>query len=702
MRTGCLASRILLLSSLLHASCGPGPATVKDTMPVRTNRLAAETSPYLLQHAHNPVDWYPWGDEAFAAAKKDNKLVLVSIGYSTCHWCHVMERESFEDEEVARLMNEHFVCIKVDREVRPDVDQVYMTAVQLMTRRGGWPLNCFTLPDGRPVYGGTYFPKDQWTRVLEQLQRTWRKDPARMLDYAAKLQEGVAGSDLVELNTDPPAFTKKQVADLADRLEEHFDTAWGGPDRAPKFPMPNTYEFLLRYASLSGRRAIARQVRLTLDKMAQGGIFDQIGGGFARYSTDISWKVPHFEKMLYDNAQLISLYSHAFQVFQEPAYRDVVERTLAWARREMRSPDGLWYSALDADSEGEEGLYYLWTESELDSVLGADAAFAKAYYNVGGDGYWEEGRNILLRTMDDAGCAERLGLSPTELAAKRARVDALLLAARNKRVKPGLDNKVITSWNALMVTALCDAYDAFGNPDDLAQASGTMHALLGRCRRPDGGLWHLFMGNNASVNGYLDDYSFTAEALITLYQATFDETWLQEAQTLAGYAQAHFFDEASGMFFLASKLDPPLIARQMEVTDNVIPASNSSMAKVLFTLGSLLDDRRMLARSKQQLNNMLGGMAQYPEGHSNWAMLLMDHVYPWYEIAITGPDALRRRREFNRYYIPGRVFAGSAGHSDLPLLEDKFNDGATTIFVCENKVCRLPVATVDEALLQIR
>ncbi|HMN04793.1 MAG TPA: thioredoxin domain-containing protein [Flavobacteriales bacterium] len=701
MRTGCPASSLLSVL-LLFTGCSTGQPPVKDTMPTHTNRLAGETSPYLLQHAHNPVDWYPWGEEAFAKAKAENKLVLVSIGYSTCHWCHVMERESFENEDVARLMNDRFVCIKVDREERPDVDQVYMTAVQLMTGRGGWPLNCFTLPDGRPVYGGTYFPTEQWTQVLESLHRTWKDEPGKVLEYAGRLHTGVTRSDLITLNTDPPDFTRRQVDQLADALEQHFDTAWGGPDRAPKFPMPNNYTFLLRYAATRGRKAIAKQVRLTLDKMAQGGIFDQVGGGFARYSTDISWKVPHFEKMLYDNAQLISLYGLAYQYFHDEAYRDVVERTLGWARREMLSPEGLWYSGLDADSEGEEGLFYLWTEKQLDEALGADAGFGKAYYNVGGEGFWEEGRNILLRTMDDAACARKLGLSLQELATRRARVDAKLLTEREKRVRPGLDDKVLTSWNALMVTALCDAHDALGHAEYLALAERTMHTLLTTCRRDDGGLWHSYTKRVAAINGYLEDYSFTIEALLSLYQCTFDESWLAEARKLADYAIDNFLDQGSGMFLFTSKLDPPLIARKMEVMDNVIPSSNSSMAKGLFALGHLYDDRRLLAICKQQLHNVAASMADYAGGYTNWALLLMDHVYPWYEIAITGPEAMARRQAFNAHYIPGRVFMGGSRPGTLPLLEDKRAEGTTTIYVCENKVCRLPVASVEEALSQIR
>ncbi|MEO8733829.1 MAG: thioredoxin domain-containing protein, partial [Flavobacteriales bacterium] len=567
---------------------------------------------------------------------------------------------------------------------------------------GGWPLNCFTLPDGRPVYGGTYFSKAQWEQVLQQLADTWKNDPGKVTEYAERLHKGVQQSELVALNTAPPDFMRDEVDTLAEGFAKDFDTTWGGPDRAPKFPLPNNYEFLLRYAITSHDKAAEKQVRLTLDRMAEGGIFDQAGGGFARYSTDIRWKVPHFEKMLYDNAQLISLYSHAYQAFHDEAYRDVVQRTIAWAERDMRSSDGAFYSALDADSEGEEGRYYVWTTEELAAALGDDVGFATEYYNVGGDGLWEDGRNILLRNESDATFAKRKAMTMEELHTTVASVDAKLLAAREKRVHPGLDDKALTSWNAMMVTGLCDAFNALGDSAHLQQAEQTMRLVLKKCRRDDGGLWHSYTKGKASINGYLEDYSFTIEALTALYQTTFDETWLKEAHALAEYAIVHFHDGKSGMFWFTSDIDPPLIARRMEVNDNVIPASNSSMAKALFTLGHLYDDQRLLDISKQQLNNVHADMSGYPGGYSNWALLLMDHVYPWYEIAITGPQALERRREFAKHYIPGRVFLGSVNKSDLPLLEDKFMGDATTIFVCENKVCQLPTTTVQQALEQVR
>jgi uncharacterized protein YyaL (SSP411 family) len=671
-------------------------------MPTPTNRLAAESSPYLLQHAHNPVDWYPWGEEALAKARAENKLMLVSIGYSTCHWCHVMEHECFEDTEVAELMNARFVCIKVDREERPDVDQVYMAAVQLMNRRGGWPLNCFTLPDGRPVYGGTYFPKDQWMQVLGQLADKWEKEPKSLVDYAEKLHAGIRQSGIVAMRAAPPAFSRKQLDQMVRLLERQFDTAWGGTDRAPKFPMPNLYAFLLRYGTTTDNKEMLKQVRLTLDKMAQGGIFDQIGGGFARYSTDISWKVPHFEKMLYDNAQLISLYSQAYQAFGEPAYRDTAERTIGWALREMHAPDGTWYSALDADSEGVEGLFYLWSERQLEEALGEDAAFAKDFYHAGGDGYWEQGYNILLRGESDMHYARKHGLTMDELTAMRARVDGKLLAARETRVRPHLDHKVITAWNALMVTALCDAAEAFDRDDHLERAKQTARQLLMACKRADGGMWHGLTNGKPTVNGYLDDYSFTMEALTALYQLTFEEEWLHEARALAEYAIRHFWEEASGMFRYTSDVDPPLITSSMEVNDNVIPSSNSSMAKALFTLGHLFDEAKWLEIAGQQLANVVEDMKDYPAGYTNWAILMMDHVHPYVEVAITGADALLRRRQFGKHFLPGRVFMGTTKGSNLPLLADKPAGPDTVIYVCEGKVCQLPVHSVDAALIQLQ
>jgi uncharacterized protein len=681
---------------------GPTNRPAQDTMHAHTNRLAEESSPYLLQHAHNPVDWYPWGDEAFAKAKAENKLVLVSIGYSACHWCHVMEHESFENDSVARIMNERFVCIKVDREERPDVDQVYMSAVQLMTGRGGWPLNCFTLPDGRPVYGGTYFSSQQWTQLLNDLSATWKTDPKKVIGYGEQLHQGVKESELVTLNTETAAFTRKTLARMVQTMDSTFDRHDGGTDHAPKFPMPNNWQFLLKYAWLTSDADLKAQVDLTLHKMALGGIYDQAGGGFARYSVDGIWKVPHFEKMLYDNAQLVSLYAQAYQATQEPLYKDVVERTLAFIEREMMSEEGACYSALDADSEREEGKFYVWNKAELQRVLGADYPFIEAYYEIDGKALWEHGNNILLRGADDATIAKRMGIPVEEVRAKAQAANERLMKERASRVRPGLDDKSLTSWNALMVSAWCDAYEVLGDPRYLRNAQRTMDLILSKCRRPDGGLQHSYKNGKATINGYLEDYSFTLEALVALYSVTFNERWLNEARTLADHSIAHFHDDGTGMFWFTSDIDPPLIARKTEVNDNVIPASNSSMCKALHVLGELFDEPRYMTMSAQMLNNVQSGFERYPSGYSNWGQAMLMHTFPHYEIAITGPEALTRRKEFGTRYIPNRIFLGTLTSSTMPLLAEKSLGTSTTIFVCENKVCQLPTATVDDALKQVR
>jgi uncharacterized protein YyaL (SSP411 family) len=671
-------------------------------MSEHTNRLVHESSPYLLQHAHNPVDWYPWGEEAFAKAREENKLVLVSVGYSSCHWCHVMERECFEDEAVAEVMNERFVCIKVDREERPDVDQVYMTAVQLMTNRGGWPLNCFTLPDGRPVYGGTYFPPAQWTQVLKQLADTYAQEPERVRAHAAQLHQGVASQRLVASPTEEGGLEQRDaLRAMVDKWKRQLDHVDGGPDKVPKFPMPDNYRFLLRYAWLTNDEELKKHIELTLDKMALGGIFDQVGGGFARYSTDAVWKAPHFEKMLYDNAQLISLYSQAYQAFKKPLYKDTVERTMAFITREMTSPEGVFYSALDADTEGEEGRYYVWTDDELREALGDELAFAMDYYGIGPKTVWEHGRHILLRQQDDEAFAQQRNLSVDEVRQRVGSMNARLLAARERREKPGLDDKSLVSWNALMVTGLCNAFEVFGNERYERAAIRTMELILAKCRRSNGGLWHLYKDGKASINGFLEDYCFTIEALLALYGITFEERWLTEARALAEHAIRHFHDEATGLFNFTSDLDPGLITRPMELHDNVTPASNSSMANGLFLLGTLYDDERYLALSERAALSGTTQLAIYPTGHSHWAQGLLMRVFPLNEIAITGPDARTFRGNFAAHYLPNRLFLGCTNASSLPLLKDKTLP-ASTIFVCVEKACQLPVHTVDAAVKLIR
>jgi uncharacterized protein len=667
-----------------------------------TNHLIHETSPYLLQHAHNPVDWHPWGDAALDKAKAENKLMLVSIGYSACHWCHVMERESFEDEETAALMNARFVCVKVDREERPDVDQVYMHAVQLITGQGGWPLNCFTLPDGRPVYGGTYFRKAQWQEVLRNLSDLYGRDPDKVDRYADQLTRGVRQSEWVEAS---PAAVPFQPADLEAVVRpwrDHFDREEGGMNRAPKFPLPNNWLFLLRYAHATGDDALLGQVRLTLDKMAYGGIYDHLGGGFARYSTDGMWKAPHFEKMLYDNGQLLELYAEAYQASGDPLYRKVAEQTAAFVARELTSPEGGFHSALDADSEGEEGRYYVWSKEELQDLLGEGFPLFADYYNVNSAGYWEEGRYILLRRKQDAEAARDAGMEEGEWARRMEGMRRELLAARERRPRPGLDDKVLTSWNALMTKGYVAAYTALGGEGFLLSAVRNMEFLLGKGRRPDGGLYRNFTGGRFTINGFLEDYAYAAEALISLYQATFQEKWLTTARELADYAIAHFRDPVSGLFYFTSDLDKPLVARKMEIMDNVTPASNSSMAKVLFALGIYFGEESYSGLAAQMLGQVREEMPAYGSGYSNWAILFLQLALPFHEVVIAGPGAEAKRAELQSHYLPNKLLAGSASPSALPILEGRFAAERTALYVCRNRVCALPVETVAEALAQMR
>lgn len=689
----------LLLMGSCCATCQNNSNSVEDKEdPKHTNALINETSPYLLQHAHNPVDWMPWGDEAFDIAKEEDKLVLISIGYSSCHWCHVMEHESFEDESVAELMNEHFVCIKVDREERPDVDQVYMNAVQLMTNSGGWPLNCFTLPDGRPVFGGTYFTKSQWVDVLKKLTDTYENKRQQMLDYAQNLTNGVQQYELITVKEENQDFNAEKLNESVLAWRKQFDNYKGGPNRVPKFPLPNNYEFLMQYAHQFKDTAVMEHVDLTLEQMAYGGIYDQIGGGFARYSTDANWKVPHFEKMLYDNAQLVSLYSHAYQRTKNPLYKHVVYQTLEWVYREMSTKDGSFYSALDADSEGEEGKFYVWDKEELKSICGDDFELVKDYYNIDIPQQWE-GNYILFRKKSDAEIAENHEM---EVPALREKIDALndkLLDARAERERPGLDDKSLTSWNCMMTIGFLDAYEAFGEPLFLEAALRNEKWLDKEQSQKGGQLNHTFKSGKSRIDGFLDDYAYAIAMYVKLYEVTFNEAYVKRANELTDYAIEHFQDPESGMFFFTSNSSTQLIARKMELTDNVIPASNSVMANNLWNLGTLLDDSEMKSNASQMLANVYSEMHTYGSGYSNWSILLLNMVEPYYEIAITGENWKQELKEFNTYYVPNKLLMGGE-KGELPLLEGKFL-GETTIFVCVDKSCKMPVNKATEAINQI-
>jgi uncharacterized protein YyaL (SSP411 family) len=681
---------------LTFGACNSSSQPTMDNTFKHTNHLIHESSPYLLQHAHNPVNWYPWGDEAFEIAKKENKLVLVSIGYSACHWCHVMEHETFEDEATAEQMNRDYVCIKVDREERPDIDQVYMLAVQLMTGQGGWPLNCITLPDGKPIYGGTYFRNSDWKNVLSQVSTFYKQNPAKAKEYADELAVGVHKTELVEVNTDKPLFTMNDAKAMVNEWKNRFDEEEGGAAKAPKFPLPNNYEFLLHYYALTKDKTILNQVELTLQKMAFGGIYDQLGGGFARYSTDTLWKVPHFEKMLYDNAQLVSLYAKAYQQSKNPLYKQIVYETLEYIQHEMTSSEGGFYSALDADSEKEEGKYYVWTKPELEKLLGNHFALFADYYNVNKTGYWEHDNYILLRKKSDEDIAKLHNISVEQLHKEIASDKKTLTAVREKRVKPDLDDKQLCSWNALMMKGYADAYAAFNDAVFLQKANASADFILAKMKNSYGGLFHNYKNGKATINGYLEDYAFVIEGLLALYQSDLDDTRLKTAKYLMEYTIQHFYDKTSGMFFFTSDEDKALIARKMEINDNVIPASNSSIAKSLFLLAHYTDNADYMAKSTQMLNNVKPNMARYGSGYSNWGILMLYMAAPFNEIAIVGNNAETLLKDLNQQYIPNKLVAGSKKESTEPLLQDRYVAGKTLIYVCENKTCKLPVESVNE------
>jgi len=645
-----------------------------------SNSLVHESSPYLLQHAHNPVNWHPWGEVALQKAVSENKLLLISIGYAACHWCHVMEHESFEDVTVAEIMNNNFVCIKVDREERPDVDQVYMAAAQLITGSGGWPLNAIALPNGKPFYAGTYFPKKNWIQMLEYFVDMQKRDPEKLLKSADQVTNGIHLVEHVSYKETGKTFKLSDLDKQFANLKNHLDFKKGGTNRAPKFPMPTNWEYLLHYNFLSKNEEALTAVTVTLKNMAYGGIYDQLEGGFARYSTD---------------------YAHAFQQSKKPLYKKVVYETLDFVQHELTSPEGAFYSSLDADSEGEEGKYYVWTKEEIEKALGADAEVFCIYYNITAAGNWEHDKNILLRYEADDATAQKLGLHVIELKRKIEEGKATMLKIRGARVKPGLDDKIISSWNALMITGYVDAYRAFGEEAFLTKAITNAEFLLKNTIAKDGEMTRNYKNGKSTINALLDDYAFTISAFINLYQATFNEKWLNWANTITAYTLEHFFDSNSKMFFYTHNNYSNLISRKMEVADNVIPSSNSQMAKNLFLLGHFFYSEDYISMAKQMLINVEDDVEKNIYFYTNWGILQAWFTKPLYEIAITGNDFKNKRKEFDLHYLPNTIFFGGKAESTLALLKNKLVAEQTTIYICKDKTCKLPVTEVEMALGQL-
>jgi uncharacterized protein YyaL (SSP411 family) len=649
-----------------------------------SNRLAKETSPYLLQHRDNPVDWYPWGAEALERARAEDRPILLSVGYSACHWCHVMERESFEDEETAAYMNEHFVCVKVDREERPDVDAIYMEAVQTMSGHGGWPMTVFLDPEAVPFYGGTYFPPDEgrgmpsFRMVMEAVVDAFERKREEIRERSAGTRARLGAIGLVEPDAGTPESA--QLEEAVARLRAGADMERGGFGGAPKFPPASALELLLA-------RGERRVVERTLDAMLAGGIYDQLGGGFARYAVDAVWLVPHFEKMLYDNALLARTYLHGWQALGHERYRRACEETLDWLLREMRGPEGGFYSALDADSEGEEGRFYVWTPGQVREVLGAGADPILEFYGVSERGNFE-GANI-LHLAAGIEAAEPAGLPE----ARRA-----LYEARAKRVWPGLDDKSLTSWNALAIAALAEAGAVLDRPDYLAAARECADFVLGELRDDAGRLLRTYKDGDARLNAYLEDHAFLLEALLTLYESTFEHRWFEQARDLAETTIARFGDPERGGFFSTSEDHEELIARRKEIGDHPIPSGNSAAALGMLRLGALTGEREYEHQAEGVFALFAQTACQHPESFAHLLRALDFHLAAAKEVALVGDDLGELAATVRGALRPHLVLAGGPeGSDEPPLLQGRTSiDGRAAAYVCENFACRTPVTTTAE------
>ena len=666
------------------------------------NELNLESSPYLLQHANNPVHWKAWNQKSLEKAKQKNKLIIISVGYSACHWCHVMEHESFEDFEVAKTMNDSFINIKVDREERPDVDAVYMKAVQIMTGRGGWPMNVVCLPDGRPVWGGTYFKKTDWINYLEQLQDLYLQQPEKLTDYANKLSDGLKAITVVRNVNDTVDFNNETLALLVQKWQKSFDLDFGGMARAPKFMMPTNYEFLLRYGFQYKNETLLNFVNLTLTKMAWGGLFDTVEGGFSRYSVDLKWHVPHFEKMLYDNAQLVSLYANAYKLTKNKWYKNVIQKTLSFVETNFLTPEFGFYSALDADSLDEnnhleEGAFYVWTKQELHYLLKNDFDLFSQIFNINEFGYWENENYVLIQNETLEVIAKLNKIEISFLETKKKSWEKLLHSERIKRNKPKLDDKCLCSWNALMLKAYIDVYKALQEERYLEIALKNADFISSKFLSENGNLYHNYKNSTTTINGYLEDYCFVIEAFIGLYQVTLDENWLQTAKQLTDFCFDNFYDQNTQFFRFTSTKDDALITTHFEIEDNVIPASNSVMANNLVLLSVYYGNLYYEKIAQKMLHHILPNI-DYPSAFSNWLNVFLHFSDQNKELAICGSEALKNSNEINARYLPNIIIAGTTKNSELPFLKSRFERNKNLFYVCENKTCNLPVNNLESVL----
>ena len=666
-----------------------------------TNQLVHSDSPYLLQHAHNPVNWYAWTEEALKKALEENKPILVSIGYSACHWCHVMEKESFENEEIAKIMNENFICIKVDKEERPDIDGIYMDAVQQMGVNGGWPLNVFLTSEQKPFYGGTYFPTQKWANILLQIAKAYKSERKKIEDSANLLNERL-NLKLEEKfglsSSSDSVYGIENMKEIANKIYQDVDLDLGGMNRSPKFPMPSIWLFLLEMYEYNKDEKYLEAVEITLKEMAKGGIYDQLEGGFARYSTDKEWFAPHFEKMLYDNGQLLSLYAKAYNITKEPTYKKVISETVRFLEKELSSPEGGFYAALDADSEGEEGKYYVWNYSEVKEILDSELDFQifEKVYNLKKHGNWEEEKNILHKDKTLNEIAKELNVEPEALEKSIENSNRVLLKKRDKRIKPGLDDKTICSWNALMLKGLADAYAHTGEKKYLELALKNAN-FIDKNLYKEGRLFRTYKNKKAKIDAFLEDYATLADAYIRLYEVSFEEKWLNKASTLIEYSLANFHDKESIFLDYTNLSLGKLIIKKQEIFDNVIPASNSIFAKSIYKLGIALNRQDYVDfanKMSSSVEKMLDKDAQFL---SNWASLKLTQSSQMAQITVVGKNSEKFAKDILSKSIKSpHVLMCNSGNSDLDIFKDKKSlDNKTMAYVCFGNACYPPFSEVD-------
>jgi uncharacterized protein YyaL (SSP411 family) len=693
--------RILLLCSFVVLSmilCG-----CSEKQQDHQNRLQFASSPYLKEHADNPVDWYEWGEEALAKAKKENKPLLISIGYASCHWCHEMEKESFMDTAVARIMNEKFICIKVDREERPDIDQVYMNALQLLTGSGGWPLNAFALPDGKPFFAGTYYTKKNWISVLSEIAKAYQAKHELVVTQANALLNGIAEQDQLSVDTVQSPNDKRRSLEytgLYKAIYKEADLTNGGLSGSQKFPTPAYVEFLLQHYYITHQKESLNAAVTTLRKMALGGIYDHVGGGFARYATDSIWRVPHFEKMLYDNAQMISVYAHAYQLTNDVFYKDIMTGTIGFIEQTLASPTGGYFSSLNADTKAGEGAFYSWSKNDFGKATGNDGLVSD-YFHVTQEGNWKPGANILYADKTPEEFAINRKLQPVQFSEQIAAARAELYRVRNQREQPSVDTKIITAWNCIMIKGFADAYAATGLEIYLEKAKRCAAFVEKNMVKQDGSVLRHFNDGKGYINGFLDDYAWAATAFARLYELDFDKHWLELSKRITDYAISNFWNEKTSLFFYSGK-NNTLVLRKTELADDAIPSSNALFAKLLNTLGNLYADSTYSNKALAMLGSVAERIRKEPRYYIQWcsfAALLSSRSY---EIAVVGKDAIEKNKELQRFFLPTSIILGSVKEEYLPLLQFKSVAGKTLIYVCTDKVCKRPEEEVAKAILQVR